>query len=131
MFGTLPQNMSRPTKGSCETTGNDPYMTQASAENGHKQGWTAKFNSMGSNSTASATEVSSGVGNPTSSMSICLECKDVVDNIGRKNMTDYCNQLEVTQLEQHHRMDMRTPKSSVAPLGRELRNLRTQSMIFE
>ena len=131
MPGALPQNMSRSIRGNERVVSNS-CATQASVENGQKTGWTSKFNSMGSNSTASITGVSNGVGNTSSQINICLECKDVVDNIGRKNTSDGHNSVDVADVHDHQKpFTIRTPKSSVTPLSREMRNLHTRSMIIE
>ena len=105
--------------------------TQKQTESTHNVGWTSKFNSMGSNSSST---LPVGNSNPsasaTSQISICLECKDVVDNIGRKN--NMCNRIDdIERRDPDQNVILRTPKSSNNSLAREMRNLHTQSMIIE
>jgi hypothetical protein len=131
MPGALPQNVSRSNRGNDIAVSNN-CSTQSSVENGQKTGWATKFNSMGSNSTASLAGVNNGVGNISSQITICLECKDVVDNIGRKNTANNPNSVDVVDVnDQQKQITMRTSKSSITPLSREMRNLHTRSMIIE
>ena len=129
MHGTLSQDMSRTITGNEKTMGNN-CATQDRIDNGQKAGWTSKFNSMGSNSTASTTGVSNGSANISSQINICLECKDVVDNITRKNTANGQNNVDTLD-ENQKQIFVRTPKSSITPLSREMRNLHTRSMIIE
>ena len=112
-------------------TPRDATLMQKDLENGQKVGWTSKFNSMGSNSSSTMnTANSNAAGSATSQVSICLECKDVVDNIARKNdMGNAINNLHITNQEQ--KVILRTPKTSNNSLARDMRNLHTQSMIIE
>ena len=86
---------------------------------------------MGSNSSSTvATGNSNSTGNTVSQINICLECKDVVDNIGRKNnMSNGYNHLSGEESEEQ--LKLRTQKSSNVSLARDMRNLHTQSMIME
>ena len=111
--------------------GENPTTAPKELENGHKSGWTTKFNSMGSNSSSTVTSGNSNsTGNANSQINICLECKDVVENIGRKNnMSNGSNHLDGGEYEQTPKL--RAPKSSNVSLARDMRNLHTQSMIIE
>ena len=100
-------------------------LAQANVVNGQKAGWNSKFNSMGSTSTASTTPTVASSGTEKE-INICLECKDVVDNIGRKSLS---NNFNVEDVE--HKVEINTTKSHIHPLAREMRNLHTRSMIFE
>ena len=111
--------------------GEDSYSTQRELENNQKSGWTSKFNSMGSNSSSTAPiGNSASSANATSQINICLECKDVVDNIGRKNnVVNGFNTVETRGQDQN--VILRKPKSSNHPHSRDIRNMHTQSMIIE
>lgn len=111
--------------------GENPITMPKELENGQKSGWTSKFNSMGSNSSSTVTTGNSNsTGNTTSQINICLECKDVVDNIGRKNnMSNAYNHLDEEENDQ--KLKLRSQKSSNVSLSRDMRNLHTQSMIIE
>lgn len=111
--------------------GEESYSTQKELENSQKLGWTSKFNSMGSNSSSTVpVGNSASSANATSQINICLECKDVVDNIGRKNnIVNGVNIMETRCQDQN--VILRTPKSSNHPHARDIRNMHTQSMIIE
>ena len=110
---------------------NDTPIAQTTSEHVQKVGWTSKFNSMGSTSMASTTRSSSTVGNVSSQVNICLECKDVVDNIGLKNTNNSYKQLDVIEQAQQSNTDDTISNLRMAPLSRETRRLHTRSLIFE
>ena len=111
--------------------GEESYSTQKELENSQKLGWTSKFNSMGSNSNSMVpVGNSTSSANATSQINICLECKDVVDNIGRKNnVVNGVHTMETRVQDQN--VILRTPKSSNHPHAIDIRNMHTQSMIIE
>ena len=118
----LPHHLPESNTSIVTTTNN---LAKANGVNGQKAGWSSKFNSMGSTSTASTTPTVASTGTEKE-INICLECKDVVDNIGRKSLANNFNVEEV-----EHKVEITTTKSHIHPLAREMRNLHTRSMIFE
>ena len=118
----LPHHLPESNTSIVTTTNN---LAKANGVNGQKAGWSSKFNSMGSTSTASTTPTVTSTGTEKE-INICLECKDVVDNIGRKSLANNFNVEEV-----EHKVEINTTKSHIHPLAREMRNLHTRSMIFE
>ena len=118
----LPHHLPESTASIVTTNDNLP---KPNGVNGQKTGWSSKFNSMGSTSTASTTPTVASTGTEKE-INICLECKDVVDNIGRKSLANNFNVEEV-----EHKVEINTTKSHIHPLAREMRNLHTRSMIFE
>ena len=118
----LPHHLPESTTSIVTTTNN---LAKANGVNVQKAGWSSKFNSMGSTSTASTTPTVASTGTEKE-INICLECKDVVDNIGRKSLANNFNVEEV-----EHKVEINTTKSHIHPLAREMRNLHTRSMIFE
>ena len=118
----LPHHLPESNTSIVTTTNN---LAKANGVNGQKAGWSSKFNSMGSTSTASTTPTVASTGTEKE-INICLECKDVVDNIGRKSLANNFNVEEV-----EHKVEINTTKSHIHPLAREMRNLHTRSMIFE
>ena len=118
----------------------DTAPDQKTLQHGQKLRWTSKFNSIGSTSAASVTTRASTAvlrvagDNMNNQVSICLECKDVVENIGLKNKATYITEENVLQPSIAEHID-----DSISGLPvqvrltncREIRQLHTQSLIFQ
>ena len=116
---------------------------QTQLEGAAKAHWTSKFNSVGSSPTsASIKNLSTAAckgSDENCHISICLECKDVVENIGLRNKAAESVKLHTngdtvlsTSFAEHLEDESMLSEQLHSPLKyRETRQLHTQSLIIE